>query len=43
VAPAADAGLTLEQTLTRLELAQRTASETRAALETELAKWGLNA
>ncbi|WP_267291836.1 type I restriction-modification system subunit M [Mycobacterium hackensackense] len=44
VAPA-DAGekLTLEQALTNLEAAQARAAETRAALEAELAKWGLSA
>lgn len=38
-----DDDLTLNQALVQLEATQQTASETRADLETELAKWGLNA
>lgn len=44
VAPAnSDDKLTMEGALEELEAAQRAASQTRASLETELAKWGLNA
>jgi type I restriction enzyme M protein len=44
VAPADDDDqVSLEQALTDLEVAAKAAAETRAALETELAKWGLSA
>ncbi|MEC5181243.1 type I restriction-modification system subunit M [Arthrobacter sp. CG_A4] len=36
-------GLTLEQALSQLEIAQKSAAQTRAALGAELATWGLNA
>lgn len=44
VSPAeSDNALTLEQALRRLESAQQAAADKRAALENELAKWGLKA
>lgn len=43
VAPAeTDDGPTLEQALVQLEASMQASAETRTALETELAKWGLN-